>query len=427
MTTLAGMFAMSVGLFAAGLSTALWAYAVRATTAAARSGRVRLAHLASLLTVAGSLGAAAVMEWALVTDDFSLRYVAENSSRGTPLLYRVTALWSALDGSLLLWLLALSAYGVLLSRHARLAGASRGRSALTCAAASAVQAVTFAFFVVSVAATRPFAQLSPAVADGRGPNPLLADHPAMAAHPPLLYLGYAGLVVPFGYALAALATGQVGDDWTRNTRRWVLVAWVCLTSGIVLGAWWSYAVLGWGGYWAWDPVENASLLPWLTATALLHALLRRRAGASPVWAVTLAAASFLLVCTGTFLTRSGVVLSVHSFTQSAVGPALLTVLVVAVAIVAALLIWRSDRLASSTHPSDRRDDIDQGAANTGAAAPVHSARGVALLLNNVLLVGLAVTVLAGTFLPVLAAVSGADVSVGAPYYDRIAVPVGLVL
>ncbi len=325
--------------------------------------------------------ACGALEWALVSNDFSLRFVAENSSRATPLFFRVTALWSSLGGSLLLWLLVLSAYAVVVARPGR-----PSARVLQPWAAATVAALAAAFFAMTVFAAQPFGVLSPAPADGPGPNPLLADHPAMGVHPPLLYLGYVGLVVPFAYAVAALVTGEAGNAWLAVTRRWVLLAWGCLTAGIVLGAWWSYAVLGWGGYWAWDPVENASLLPWLTATALLHsALVQRRRRTLPAWNVALAAASFLLVCIGTFLTRSGVVASVHSFTQSAIGPVLLVFLGVVLVAVVLLLVWRADRLAAASAP----------------AAPLVS-RETGLLVNNVLLVGLAVCVLAGTVFPLVA-------------------------
>lgn len=408
-----GSFGLCVGLFGSLLAMLLWALAARRSWADDASPEVvkTAARRTSTLTFAGALVACVAMEWALVTSDFSLRYVAENSSLATPLLYRVTALWSALDGSLLFWLLVLSFYGVVLTRRVPPVSADRDLrpSVLQLTAASVVSAVSFGFFLVTIVSTQPFARLAPAPADGPGPNPLLADHPAMAIHPPLLYLGYIGLVIPFGYAVSALVVGHAGTAWVTVTRRWMLLAWVTLTAGIILGAWWSYAVLGWGGYWAWDPVENASLLPWLTATALLHSVLRgRSATASPLWTITLAAASFLLVVSGTFLTRSGVVASVHSFTHSTLGPALLALLVVWVGVVLGLLIWRSDRLL----PTNR----------AGCTSTWGSGRGTALLLNNVLLVGLAVTVLVGTLVPV---VSGGDVSVGAPYYNRIAVPVGL--
>ncbi|HEX3004271.1 MAG TPA: cytochrome c-type biogenesis CcmF C-terminal domain-containing protein [Angustibacter sp.] len=395
-----GSFGLALGLFASVAASVLWVRAARGADAG-------LARQATWTVLLGAVLACGALEWALVSNDFSLRFVAENSSRATPLFFRVTALWSSLGGSLLLWLLVLSAYAVVVARPGR-----PSARMLQPWAAATVAALAAAFFAMTVFAAQPFGVLSPAPADGPGPNPLLADHPAMGVHPPLLYLGYVGLVVPFAYAVAALVTGEAGNAWLAVTRRWVLLAWGCLTAGIVLGAWWSYAVLGWGGYWAWDPVENASLLPWLTATALLHsALVQRRRRTLPAWNVSLAAASFLLVCIGTFLTRSGVVASVHSFTQSAIGPVLLVFLGVVLVAVVLLLVWRSDRLAADSAP----------------AAPVVS-RETGLLANNVLLVGLAVCVLAGTVFPLVAdAVTGQQVSVGAPFYDRFAVPAALAL
>jgi cytochrome c-type biogenesis protein CcmF len=403
-TATVGSFALALGFFASVAGAELWARTARASGPAADGV---MARQATWLVLVGAAGAAAAMERALVTDDFSVRYVAENSSRATPLFFRVTALWSALDGSLLLWLLVLAGYAVLVARQPP--------SELQPWAAATVCAVAACFFALTLFASQPFARLVPAAADGPGPNPLLADHPAMGVHPPLLYLGYVGLVVPFAYAVAALAAGRADRDWLEHTRRWLLVAWCCLTAGIGVGAWWSYAVLGWGGYWAWDPVENASLLPWLTATALLHsALLQRRRGTSPVWNVSLAAASFVLVCAGTFLTRSGAVASIHSFTQSPLGPVLLAFLALVVAVVLGLLVWRADRLTPS----------DDGPAPAASLV----SRTTGLQLNNVVLVGLALCVLLGTLFPLLVQVtSGQQVSVGAPFFDRVAVPAALVL
>jgi cytochrome c-type biogenesis protein CcmF len=415
-TGLAGSFALAVALFGGLAACLLWLRVAR-RPAGGTSG-CDAAVQATWLMLAGAAGACGALEWALLRDDFSLRFVAENSSRATPLMYKVTALWSALDGSLLLWLLVLASYALLVARGRLSAAAGR----LQPWAALVACAVAVAFAAMTLAAAHPFDRLTPAASDGPGPNPLLADHPAMAVHPPLLYLGYTGLVVPFAYAVAALVVGDAGRAWLELTCRWVFVAWTCLTAGIVLGGWWSYAVLGWGGYWAWDPVENASLLPWLTATALLHgALVQRRGRGVALWNVALAAASFLLVCAGTFLTRSGVVQSVHAFTTSPLGPLLLGVLLLAAAVVTGLLIWRGDRLIGGAG--------DQGAAATSAGGgvaprPPWVSRDTALLANNLLLVVLAAAVLLGTLLPVLASAAGSDaVSVGAPYYDRLAVPV----
>jgi cytochrome c-type biogenesis protein CcmF len=401
MTSVAGSFCLALGIFAGLAATLLWA---RTATGRAPADQARLMTTA---TAVAALGACVALEVALVGNDFSLTYVAENSSRSTPLLYRVTALWSALDGSLLLWTGVLAAYAFAVSRIA-----PRAAVHLHPWACAVMSALTAAFFGLAMFGAHPFQTLSPSPGDGPGPNPLLADHPAMAVHPPLLYLGYVGLSVPFAYAVAALVAGDAGRGWLEVTRRWLLVAWVCLTAGIVLGAWWSYAVLGWGGYWAWDPVENASILPWLTGTALLHsALLQRRHRTVAVWNVSLAASTFVLVCVGTFLTRSGVVVSVHSFTQSALGPMLLGFLVLVLGTVVGLVIWRADSLRRSASVSTvevgERDGI--------------------LLLNNALLVGLAVTILFGTLLPVLSGLWGPAVSVGEPYFDRLAGPTALLL
>ncbi|OZM77205.1 heme lyase CcmF/NrfE family subunit [Pseudonocardia sp. MH-G8] len=400
MTAYVGSFALGCGFFAALAGAVLWWRVAR------RGHDVGLARQALLLMLLGAAAAFGALEWALLTDDFSVRYVAEHGSRATPAFYTATSLWSALDGSLLLWLLVLAGYALALGRRV-----PRGAAALHAWAMVVLCGIAVFFFGLSLFAGHAFDVVDPAPLDGPGPNPLLADHPAMAIHPPLLYLGFVGLAVPFAYALAALITGEAGAGWLRATRSWTLLAWCGLTAGIVLGAWWSYAVLGWGGYWAWDPVENASLLPWLAATALLHSsTVQRRRAALPAWNVALAASGFLLVCVGTFLTRSDVLASVHSFTASPIGPLLLGFLVVLLAVTAVLLVWRADRL--------------------GAPRPVGSpvSRGSALLVNNLLLLSLTGTVLIGTLFPLVAElVSGAELSVGPPYFDRMAVPIALAL
>ncbi len=399
MTALLGSTALAAGMVAALLATGAW-------TATARGRAPALARRATWLMLAGALVACGALEVALLTHDFSVRYVAENGGRDVPLLFTVTGLWSALEGSLLLWLLVLCGYAVLLAR--RVPEQARHLHPVAMAVVSAVAA---AFFALALLAGNAFSRVWPVPADGPGPNPLLQDHPAMGIHPPLLYVGFLGLLVPFAYATAALVTGDTGPAWLAASRRWTLVAWSALTAGIVLGSWWAYAVLGWGGYWAWDPVENASLLPWLTATALLHsALISTRRPALRLWSLSLAGATFVLVLVGTFLTRSGVLASVHSFTQSPLGPALLAIAVGVLAGFTGLLVWRADRL--------------------GAQVPVGPpvSRGAAVVANNLLLVSLAFTVLLGTVYPLLAeAVSGARLSVGAPYFNRSAPPFALAL
>jgi cytochrome c-type biogenesis protein CcmF len=398
MTARVGSFALACAFFAALAGVVLWLGVAR------RGHDTRTARQASVLLLVGVAVAVGALEWALVRHDFSVRFVAEQGSRATPVFYTVTSLWSALDGSLLLWLLVLAGYATVLAHRP-----PRGAEPLHPWAMTVICAVAAFFSALPLFAGHAFDTVDPAPVDGPGPNPLLADHPAMAVHPPLLYAGFVGLVVPFAFALAALVTGDSGRGWVRATRGTTLFAWCCLTAGITLGAWWSYAVLGWGGYWAWDPVENASLLPWLAATALLHsALVQRRQGALPAWTVALAASGFLLVCVGTFVTRSDVLESVHAFTTSAIGPLLLGFVVVLLVTTAALLVWRADRL--------------------GAPKPVGApvSRGTALLVNNLLLLSLAGTVLLGTLFPLIAeAVSGTRLSVGAPWFNRMAVPLAV--
>ncbi|MDQ1444632.1 MAG: cytochrome c-type biosis protein CcmF, partial [Acidimicrobiaceae bacterium] len=275
-----------------------------------------------------------------------------------------------------------------------------------------VYAVSAFFFGLMVGPANPFKQLSGVLpTDGPGPNPLLQNHPLVAFHPPMLYLGYVGFTVPFAFAVAALATGRVGEGWLVETRRWTLFAWGFLTVGIVLGAWWSYEVLGWGGYWAWDPVENASFLPWLTGTAFIHSVMvQERRGMLRVWNLSLLLATFSLTILGTFLTRSGVLDSVHAFTESPIGPAILTFFAVIVAVGVGLIGWRGDRLRSP-------GTMDSPVSREGA-----------FLANNMLFAAFAFVVLLGTVFPLIAeALNGDRLSVGRPYFDRMTRPIGFTL
>ena len=382
------------------VATVVWALSAR---------RPGLRTLARYLTW-GAFGSAAavvvIMEWALIGNDFSVRYVAENSAREVPLYFRVTTLWAALEGSLLLWILVLAGFAAVMAHRVP----ARAVSLHPWAMATISSVLTF-FLVLALAAGSAFDKVSPAPSNGPGPNPLLQDHPLMAVHPPLLYLGYVGFTVPFAYAVAALVTGDIGRQWLTVTRSWLLVAWTSLTVGVVLGSWWSYEVLGWGGYWAWDPVENASILPWFTGTALLHSVMvQQRRSILQAWNLALASATFVLVLIGTFITRSGVIASVHAFTQSALGPMLLGYIAFVLLAVTGLFVWRAGRL--------------------GTAERIEStlSREAAFLVNNVLFVALAVTVLFGTTFPLLVeAVSGEQVSVGAPYFNRMAVPLALAI
>ena len=354
----------------------------------------------------GALLAVGAMEHALVTHDFTLVFVAENNSTVTPLLYSITGMWSALAGSILLWgliLAVVSSVFVWRYRHQAADPVIRWATLV-------LYAVSAFFFGLMVGPANPFVT-APGATQGLGPNSLLQDNPLVAIHPPLLYVGFVVFTVPFAFAIGMLATGRVGDRWQIECRRWTLVAFTFLSVGIVLGAWWSYQVLGWGGFWGWDPVENAALLPWLCGTAYLHSVLvQERRGLFRVWNLSLSIATFALTILGTFLTRSGVIESVHAFSESSLGPLLIGFFFVVVIVGFGLIAWRGDRLRSPM----------------GIDAPL--GREGAFLLNNVVLVGFAFVVLLGTLYPLLyEAVTQQQVTVGAPFFNTIAVPAGLTL
>jgi cytochrome c-type biogenesis protein CcmF len=396
------------GALRAALVLALWGLFAAAHAAWRRDGRslesARWAALGSLILV---LVAAASMVAALLAHDFSIRYVAFNNALETPAYFSAISLWAALEGSILLWTAVLAGAVAFV--------AWRGTRALprlaTTALAVMFAMLAFFLFLVVTPAADPFVRLDPVPPNGRGPNPLLQDHWLMGLHPPLLYLGYVLFSIPFAYAVASLILGEGGDRWITATRRSALVAWALLGVGIVAGAWWSYAVLGWGGYWAWDPVENVAIMPWLVATAYLHSVMvEEKRRMLRTWNLALVIGAFSLTILGTFLTRSGVVNSVHSFTQSAIGPLLLGYLAAVLAFSVGLLLWRSPRLR----------DVGQ------IGAPL--SREAIFLFQNVLFVAATLTVLLGTLYPLLVeAVSGDQVSIGAPYFDRVEVPIALAL
>ena len=369
----------------------------------ARTGRVY-----ATLVLAGAVVATVAMERALITHDFSLAFVAANNSRSTPLLYTITGMWSALAGSILLWGLILAGYIVAMVWRFR-----RQAADPLVAWATLVTLVVAAFFFGLMAGpSDPFRTVAGAVpANGLGPNVLLQDNALVAFHPPILYLGFVGFTIPFAFAIASLVTGRIGEGWQLATRRWTLFAWAFLTVGIVLGAWWSYQVLGWGGFWAWDPVENASFLPWLCATAYLHSVLvQERRGLLRVWNLSLVIATFSLTILGTFLTRSGVIASVHAFSDSDIGPLLLGFFGLVMATGVGLIAWRGDALRSP-------GGIDSMASREGA-----------FLVNNLLFVAFAFVVLLGTVFPLLyEAFRGQQVTVGAPYFNAMTLPIGLAL
>ncbi len=403
MRYLLGPAGLTAGLLLTAAATFWWAMAARRGPGSTAARQARFATQGALLA---SMVTVIAMVNALVQHDFAVRYVAENGGRAVPTYYTVISLWAALEGSLLLWLLVLTGVTVvaMVRVHPRAGD-------LHPWAMSVLSSIGAFFFGLALFAGNAFDRVTPVPADGPGPNPLLQDHPLMGVHPPLLYLGYIGLTVPFAYAVAALITGRTGPAWVAVVRTWTLVAWTFLTAGVVMGGWWAYEVLGWGGYWGWDPVENVSILPWLTSTALLHSVMvQKRRATLRLWNLVLAVSTFLLVLFGTFLTRSGVIQSVHAFSQSAIGPVLLVYLILVLLAVGALFVWRSDRL---------RDE--------DALLPALS-RETAFLGNNLLLAGLAFTILLGTVFPLLVeAVTGDRLSVGAPYFNRMAVPLALLV
>ncbi len=367
----------------------------------------RLIPRFALLSFVAAVSAFATMEYAMITRDFSLAYVQKVGSTSTPPLYNFAAVWSALEGSILLWVLVLSGYTLAIVYWLR----QRLDDVLSRWAMAVMFIVQAFFFLLSFGPASPFNVGAPGVIDGTGPNPLLQNHVLVMFHPPLLYLGYVGMTVPFAFAIAALITGRLGEGWLLATRRWTLFAWGFLTVGIVLGGWWSYEVLGWSGVWAWDPVENASLLPWITATAYIHSVLvQERRGMLRVWNLSLLVSTFSLTILGTFLTRSGVLNSVHSFSESDIGPWLLTFFAVVVIVSIALIGWRGDRLRSP-------GSIDSPLSREGA-----------FLANNVLFSLFAFVVLLGTVFPLIVeALQGRNIVVGAPFFDRMTMPIGIAL
>lgn len=393
-----GALGLAVTIVAAG--SAIFG-TIAALGAVREPGRTVVAVRAAWATFGCLLAANLLMVIALVAHDFSVAYVAQVGSRATPLLFTVASLWAALEGSILFWAVLLAGVTVLLITRLRAADRDRLPGVL------AVLLALVAFFALIVAGPgNPWEPVSPVPLDGPGPNPLLQDHPLMALHPPLLYLGFVGLSVPFALTIEALARGRLDDAWLRLARSWTLGPWVLLTLGLMAGAWWSYAVLGWGGYWAWDPVENVALLPWLTATAFIHsAMVGRRGGLLVSWNVTLVSASFALTLFATLVTRSGLLDSVHAFTRSAIGPLFVGLLGAVIVGTVGLLVLRLPE--------------------RGVGGRL-GARGSAFLLNNLLLAAITATVLFGTIFPILAeAFTSTRLSVGAPYFERMVGPLAV--
>jgi cytochrome c-type biogenesis protein CcmF len=400
MTLLIGAPEIGYALTVVALALALWG------GTAARAGRPALlasAERAAVGVWALITGCMLVLVHAFLTFDFSIRYVAANTNRGTPFYYRITALWGALEGSIILWAWLLGLYTLIVVTRYR-----RRQPELYPWVLTVLLAILAFFLLVMTVPAPPFERLSPVPPDGRGLNPLLEDS-GMITHPVALYLGFTGFTVPFAFAMAALALGRTGEEWITITRRWTIIAWYFLSLGLLIGGWWSYHVLGWGGYWAWDPVENAAFMPWLTGTAFLHSvMIQERRRMLKLWNLTLIILTFGLTLFGTFLTRSGIIGSVHAFTQGSIGVFFLTFLALVLLTAFSLLAWRLDRLKG-------RGELDS----------IVSRESV-FLLNNVFLVAASFAVFFGTIFPLLyEAVWQEKVSVGGPYFNAINIPLFL--
>jgi cytochrome c-type biogenesis protein CcmF len=400
-----------IGSFALLAALALSAYSFLAGIAALAGegpGSERLgetARRAGIATFAVVLLAAVVLVMAAFADDFSIAYIFHHSNRDLPAPYKFATLWSGQEGSLLFWSLLLASYGLVLRlRH-------KTDQRLFAYASVIIAAVQIFFLLLLNFAAHPFAVMQGQLpADGNGLNPLL-QYPEMVIHPPMLYLGYVGFTIPFAFALGALAMRYPGEKWIHITRRWTMVTWGFLTIGIFLGAHWAYSVLGWGGYWGWDPVENASLMPWLTGTAFLHSvMMQEKRGMLKIWNMWLIFATFGLSIFGTFLTRSGVVSSVHAFAQSSIGNWFVGFLAL-IAATCAFFFFKNKSHLKSEHKLESL-----------------VSRESSFLFNNLLLLLACFTVLWGTLFPILSEwVQGTKVTVGPPFFNKVNVPVALLL
>lgn len=389
------------------LALALSLYAIVAGTLGALRRDARLQTSARYTAVAVFLAltaAIAVMEMALLSDDFSVQYVAEHSRLASPVWVKIVTLWAALEGSVLFWAWLLTGYTALVALVAP-------NNVLRPWALVVMQTVQIFFIIMVGFVANPFVVLALPPLDGPGANPLLQNHWMMAVHPALLYLGYVGLTVPFAFAMAALITKRPGTEWMKQTRRWTLVGWVFLSAGIVSGGWWSYEILGWGGYWAWDPVENVSFMPWLTATAFIHSVqVQERRRMLKSWNVLLIILTFSLSILGTFLIRSGVISSVHAFGDGPVGPYFLSFFGVVALASFGLVAYRWDQVRDSA-------ELDAAVSREGS-----------YLAGNVLFLAMTFAILLGTLFPLIVeAITGEKVTVGAPFFNQISVPIWLLV
>lgn len=394
-------------LWLAGLTTA---YSIGVLIVGIQRGRDGAALIASGHNAAFAAGAlltltAGLLFYNLAISNFRVEYVSHFTSRELPLFYKLSAFWGGQQGSLLLWawLLSLFTVAVLLIYQKKNLPTLPHVIAI-------LMAILLFFNVMLLFVAPPFTLLDRIPANGAGLNPLL-QHPAMAIHPPLLYLGYVGMAVPLAFALGALLSGHLDDSWVKNVRRWTLIPWFFLTMGIMLGARWAYVELGWGGYWAWDPVENASLMPWLTGTAFLHSIMiQEKKGMLKIWNMVLIILTFELCIFGTFITRSGIISSVHAFAQSGIGP----MFGVFLATTAAFCIWALVRRVSNLRAKNQMESI--------------VSRESTFLMNNLVLLGATFAVFWGTIFPLISeAVRGVKITVGAPFFNQVNLPIAMVL
>ena len=401
---------ISLGLLGSAASTmalgmALYAVVVGIIGSVRNDARLQTsARMSALAVFLATTTAVVVMQVALLSNDFSVKYVAEHSRIDAPTWVKVVSMWAALEGSVLLWAWLLTGYTALLALLTP-------NHALRSWALVVMQLVQSFFLGVVAIVANPFIVLAVAPLDGPGANPLLQNHWMMAVHPLLMYIGYVGLTVPFAFAMAALITQRPGTEWMQLTRRWTLTGWGFLTAGIISGGWWSYEVLGWGGYWAWAPVETVSILPWFAATAFIHSIqVQERRRMLKSWNVLLIVLTFSLTILGTFLIRSGVVSSVHAFGDGPVGAYFLGFFIVVTLSSFSLVAWRWDQVRD-------RGELDSVVSRESS-----------FLLGNVLFLSLTFVVILGTLFPLLVeAFTGARVTVGAPFFDAASLPIWMVI
>ncbi len=400
MTHLGTLALYLAGLLSAyAIVTSLWGVRTRRTAWTASATQAAYAVCGCVVV------ASAALMHALVTRDFNVEYVASYSSSTLPIQYTIAAFWGGQKGSLLFWTFVLCLFSAIVHFQNR----TKNQELMPYVTAT-LMTITLFFIGLLCFITPPFERLAFIPSEGSDLNPLLQNY-WMTIHPPALYLGFISASVPFAFAMAALATGKLGDVWIRTTRRWALTSWFFLSLGNLLGGRWAYEVLGWGGYWAWDPVENAAIMPWFTSTAYLHSvMIQEKKDMLKVWNMVLVILTFALTIFGTFLTRSGVVSSVHSFTQSGLGPYFLTFLVLVLVVSIGLLLYRLPELKSA-------NELDS-----------MLSREAAFLFNNLMLVGLAFATFWGTIFPILSEwVRGVKITVGPPFFNKVNGPLGVML